>query len=300
MNRMQWNYQKIEYFLKAAETLNFSKAARELYLSPQSLNKQILQLEKELGEPLFARTTRQVELTPFGQRMQQAFLPAREEFERAQGVIERYLESRKRTVRIAFFQAISKQEVVAPVTNYLKACEKGLQAELLGGEIDEVIQWLQQGKCDLIITNIHDYEVWEDVEIIPFATSPAKITVSLYHPWMVKEKITLQDLEEMPILLLERKKKLEENSFYRNVKAKERLYAPNFSSFLATLEMGGCYAVFPELFESKDRMGLRYLDLPEECLFQFHMSAIYRKDNPMAELLSSLKNLAEEGMIHIT
>lgn len=44
---MQWNYHKIMYFLKVAEILNFSRAAKELFISPQALNKQILQLELE-------------------------------------------------------------------------------------------------------------------------------------------------------------------------------------------------------------------------------------------------------------
>lgn len=296
---MQWNYQKMEYFLKVAETLNFSKAAKELYISPQSLNKQIILLEKELGEPLFERTTRKVELTPLGRRMKQAFLPAREEFQKAADSMEQYLKQRKRTVRIAFFQAISKKEVVTPITNYLLACEKGLKVELLGGEIDEVIEWLYQGKCDLLITNIHEFEVWENVEIIPFVKTPARIAVSFYHPWMVKEKITRKDLEEMPILLLERKKELEKDSFYRNLKAKERLYAPNFNSLLANLGVGNCYAVIPQLFESMNQMGLQYLNLPEECEFFYQMVAIYRKDSRMAELFENLKGLAEEGLLTI-
>ena len=297
---MQWNYQKIDYFLKVAEVKSFSGAARELYLSPQSLNKQILQLEKELGEPLFERTTRKVELTPLGRRLQQAFLPAQEEYKKAAESMDKYLERLKRTVKIAFFQAISKKEVVTPVVNYLRGCEQGLEVELLGGEIDEVIEWLYQKKCDLVITNIHEFEVWKDAKIIPFVETPAKITVSLYHPWIVKEEITMQDLEEMPILLLERKKVLEENSFYRKLRAKSREYAPNFSSLLANLEVGDCYAVIPKLFESMSHAGLKYLDLPKECEFNYRMSAIYLEDNRMAELFSNLWTLAEEGSIRIT
>lgn len=297
---MQWNYQKIEYFLKVAETLNFTKAAGELYLSPQSLNKQIIQLEKELGEPLFERTTRQVKLTSMGKRLQQSFLPVRDEFVKASDSMERYLKKRKQTVRIAFFQAISKKEVVTPVANYLRACDQKLQVELLGGEMDEVIDWLYQGKCDLVLTNIHEFELWPDARIIPFMKTPAKITVSLYHPWMVKEHVTMKDMEEMPVLLLERKKQLEENSFYRKLKAKERLYAPNFSSLLANLEMENCYAVIPKLFESMNRAGLRYLDLPPECEFYFQLAAIYLEGSRQEALFENLVALAEEGIIRMT
>ena len=57
----------IEYFLKVAETLNFTVAARELYISQPALSKQIKQLEEEIGVRLFRRDTKQVELTAGGQ-----------------------------------------------------------------------------------------------------------------------------------------------------------------------------------------------------------------------------------------
>lgn len=296
---MQWNYQKIEYFLKAAQTLNFSKAARELFVSPQSLNKQIIQMEQELGEPLFGRTTRKVELTPLGREMQQAFEPVQEAFARAVDSVEAQMQRRKRSVRIAFFQAISKKEAIIPIMNYLRAQEPDLQVQLMGGEIDEVIEWLYQGKCDLVITNIHDFEVWPDAEIIPFVVTPAQITVSLYHPWMVKDKVTVEDMENMPILLLERKKKLERDSFYRNIKAKERMYASNFDSLLANLSACNCYAVIPKLFESMNQMGLRYLDLPQECRFNYRMAAIFKKGHRKTELFLQLRSLAEDGVIGV-
>ena len=92
---VQWSFQTVEYFLKVAKTLNFSRAARELYISPQSLNRQILRLEEELGEPLFIRTTRRVELTDFGRYMQQMFEPASQEYRRAVEETARYLKRRQ-------------------------------------------------------------------------------------------------------------------------------------------------------------------------------------------------------------
>lgn len=49
------NFLNIEYFLEAAKSLNFSKAAEKLYISPQSLSTHIAKLENELGVDLFYR-----------------------------------------------------------------------------------------------------------------------------------------------------------------------------------------------------------------------------------------------------
>lgn len=36
---MNWDFRTIEYFLKVAETLSFSQAGRELYISTQAINR---------------------------------------------------------------------------------------------------------------------------------------------------------------------------------------------------------------------------------------------------------------------
>ncbi len=44
---------QLKYFLKVAETLNFSEASRKLYITPSTLSQQISHLEQEIGLPLF-------------------------------------------------------------------------------------------------------------------------------------------------------------------------------------------------------------------------------------------------------
>jgi DNA-binding transcriptional LysR family regulator len=57
---------QLRYFITTAEELNFTRAARRLYVVQQSLSGAIAQLEDELGIKLFERTTRRVELTEAG------------------------------------------------------------------------------------------------------------------------------------------------------------------------------------------------------------------------------------------
>ena len=41
---------QLKYFLKLAETLNFSEASRELFITQSTLSQQILNLEHELDQ----------------------------------------------------------------------------------------------------------------------------------------------------------------------------------------------------------------------------------------------------------
>lgn len=57
---------QLQYFLAAAQYLNFSRAAESLYISQPALSYQIAELEQELGTPLFLRDRRKMFLTPAG------------------------------------------------------------------------------------------------------------------------------------------------------------------------------------------------------------------------------------------
>jgi len=58
---------QLEYFLAVARTRNFSHAAELIPISQPTLSRTIMELETELGQPLFIRTKREVRLTAFGE-----------------------------------------------------------------------------------------------------------------------------------------------------------------------------------------------------------------------------------------
>ncbi len=60
---------QLKYFVQLAKTLNFSTAAKELFITQSTLSHQILQLENELNQPLFHRNSHEVMLTEAGQTL---------------------------------------------------------------------------------------------------------------------------------------------------------------------------------------------------------------------------------------
>ena len=60
-------YLSIEAFVTAAETENFSEAARRLNVSKSVVTTRIQQLENYVGAPLFHRNTRNIQLSEVGE-----------------------------------------------------------------------------------------------------------------------------------------------------------------------------------------------------------------------------------------
>lgn len=59
----------LRVFCTAADAANFREAAVRLSVSPQVVTRAVRELEDELGEPLFHRSTRGVQLTDFGRQL---------------------------------------------------------------------------------------------------------------------------------------------------------------------------------------------------------------------------------------
>lgn len=293
---MIWDFQKIEYFLKVAETLSFTRAAQELFISTQAINKQVLQLEESVGEKLFVRTTRSVALTEFGRQFYEAFRPVQAGYYGAFERMQALLGEKQDSVRILFFNALPKAGVVSVVANCLLYYAPGTDIRLEATDFDPIYGRLKRGEADLCITNRHEYEHWEGLEAITLAKIPAQAVVSLLHPWAAREQqLTATDMARMPVLLLARRTPLEEDSFYRHIPAAEKHYAPDFATLLAYLDLGRDFAVFPRLFENARESKLRFLDLPDELGFSFEMVCAYRRDNLHAALFEKMRAYFEEA-----
>lgn len=101
----------LRYFAEVAETRHFGRAAERLHMAQPALSQSIRQLEAELGTPLFARTTRQVRLTPAGEFFQLEVARILEAVEAGVRGVRRIADGRQGLVRIAFTGSAAHTEL---------------------------------------------------------------------------------------------------------------------------------------------------------------------------------------------
>ena len=73
---MDINYELYKVFYFVAKTLSFSEASKCLYISQSAVSQSVKVLEKKLGQTLFIRSTKRVQLTPEGEILLKHVEPA--------------------------------------------------------------------------------------------------------------------------------------------------------------------------------------------------------------------------------
>src|SRR5699024_8489447 len=76
MRMIRMNYNSLRYFIEVAETLSFTEASKNLFVSQPGISQQIHLLETQLGVKLLNRTTRNVTLTEEGKFLYNKTLPS--------------------------------------------------------------------------------------------------------------------------------------------------------------------------------------------------------------------------------
>ncbi len=147
-----FNFRSVDFFLKVAETLNFTKAAQELYISQPALSKCIRQFEKEIGVKLFNRTTKSVELTEGGRILYDVWSELREKTQEALVEARRFDGVDIPRVRIGLLEFGGIVDVITPHFEFYAAThpEIELTYEIFG--YTELKKRMLAHEFDLIVT----------------------------------------------------------------------------------------------------------------------------------------------------
>ncbi|MBE6297516.1 MAG: LysR family transcriptional regulator [Bacteroidales bacterium] len=189
---------QLKYFVKSAEYLNFSVAAKHLYITQSTLSQQIKQLEFELGFELFLRNSRHISLTEAGEE----FLPfARRTIQDAEDGVQRLYDLQNvktGTLRVGVTYSLSTV-LTEGVMSFMKEFP-GIRLEIFYKTVDELLVLLREHKVDFILSYKPLFDA-PDVDSMPLFENTLALVVAKEHKLAGRKKIKLQELPGIPLVL---------------------------------------------------------------------------------------------------
>ncbi len=189
---------QLRYFVKVAETLNFSEAAKALCVTQSTLSQQIRQLEDELGEPLLSRTSHSVALTEAGVTI---LGNARAALHEASLCAERIadlgrLATGTLNIGVTYsFSPILTESIIAFMKMYPK-----IKLNIYYKPMAELMELLRERTVDFALA-FKPTAATDGIESHILFQNHLSAVVGSHHPLASRERISLQELERYDLAL---------------------------------------------------------------------------------------------------
>lgn len=195
------NISTLKYFVTLAETLNFTKAARQHYIAQTTMSRQLAGLENELGVKLIDRTTSSVALTDTGRIFLKDAQQILTDYEKALKNIEQdnYLTN---TLKVGYCAHLESEKFLDMLAVY-KETHSNTNFEIIEVPLYELTRQLIFGRLDIIFTFEHEILEYSDIDSFNIINHNVVIGVNRNHPLALFDEIEPAALADYKILIID-------------------------------------------------------------------------------------------------
>lgn len=281
---------QLEYFLEAAEQLNFTKAAKALYISQPALSKQIALLEAELGAQLFIRNSRRVVLTAAGQQFKRDLTAIRRDLGNAVRRAGEIGKEDQRVVRVGCFDGKINRDFLPLFYRHIQSIDPSIRISLQIGLFEEIKTALEQDRIDIMLTLDKAFRPSDKYSVQRLAQRDGSL---IFHKSLFPvgrlAHLDAAAFQPLPLLVV---KKPDAPVMYEctladlrqlGIEPPEIIELKNTTTLFTYLEMGYGYTImFGDVVEAAPSLSAFNPDLPH---MKTWVIAVWKKDRDIAEIL---------------
>ena len=186
---------ELRLFNTLAEELHFGRTAERLQVTPSRVSQSLRTLEQKLGSPLVHRTSRRVELTPYGERFLRDMRPALEQLD---GVLERSdvdVQGLTGTLRLGLFSGPAGGPRLVEIVRAFEARHAGCDVDVMQVSWDDPFRALRENEIDAIATWVPLEQ--PDLVVGPTLTvQPRVLAVAREHPVASRAAVSFEELAD--------------------------------------------------------------------------------------------------------
>lgn len=280
---VQW----LREYVQLCKFLNYRKAAEQLFITPSTLSKHVILLEKELGTQLLVRDTHSVALTEDGRLFRDSATKALKELDATIAKLNRS-DSLQGELRIgACLRYARLNRILFPLVSQLE--QKYPNVKLIMDDIQyrDYRDDLLKGNFDAVFS-LRLPTIDEDgLEYLDLFSSPLCAWVSESNPLANRSLVTLDDLENQKMRILEEERCDAYRRYLKMLFAEYDLVPRMGNSLTPAIALDAeSYGITPALDPSEYfGYGIRsiLIDEVDEVTFSFVMKR--DDDNPFARML---------------
>ncbi|OYY12819.1 MAG: LysR family transcriptional regulator [Rhizobiales bacterium 35-68-8] len=198
---MRYTLRQLEYFIAAGETGSITLASERISISQPSISTAISHLEQELGVQLFVRHHAQgLSLTPVGRKL---LAEAKHLVEQAEGL---YAVASEATDQVRGQLSVGCMVTLAPMilpelSHGFTTAYPGAQIRHVEANQERLLDGLRRAEIDIAVT--YDLQIPAGIAFTPLASLPPHVVVSEAHPFAGMSALSLKDLADEPLILLD-------------------------------------------------------------------------------------------------
>ena len=195
-------FYQLTYFLAAAQTQNFRRAAELCLVAQSALSRQIAALEDELEVELFTRKKKRVTLTPAGQEFALYVRNAMEQLQEGQQLLTELRAGQRGTIVLGCIESLATSFLPELFSSFHQRYPN-VRLKVRVNHTDELVTLVEQGEVELGL--ILDPRLQSELLIIKeLFRQPLHLLVSTRHSLAQNASaVTLEQIATEPLLLLD-------------------------------------------------------------------------------------------------
>lgn len=243
---------QITYFLKVADCMSFSQAAKELFVSQPSVSRQIQLLEKELGYTLFDRSRKNaIALTASGMVFRDSFRRSVQNFEEAKAVARQVSDNAPLHLRVGIGQGWDLSGALASFREQVRLRNPKAELYFESNTFQQLHHQMQSGWLDVILCTRTSLQSFDNLEIVPICNLESRVYVrrGLLRP--EDDPLQVTDFEGRDLLMLPEDEapmslQIVMLQFMAHQVKPNPVYLPNRDTIYQALLLGEGFTVFDE------------------------------------------------------
>lgn len=286
---------RLRYFIKVAECKNFSKAAEEFFIAQSAMSQQIQRLERELDTVLFHRNAKKTELTEEGILFLEDAKKIVTLYDEAVNRLQKFKEGEAKKLNIAYI-GMYERAILPELLHEFTENHPLVELNLIYSTGLKIEDDLRLGRADLAIGLPYDFEEKSAFDTFILDMDTFSVALSPNHPLAKKENLTLEDLSQETIFMVDKKdapknyERMEKDFKSFGFTPKKISQVESFDTLLLMVESGVGAAFVPSNVAKINSLNLKLYPLKNWGIhLTHHIAAVFRREHQNSNITYFLK-----------